>query len=167
VAAPSCERYEQPMSTPFQSALENSDLAALRACPKAELHIHAVLGGDRAFLRERTGRDIAPFEGVLNSMDQMHAWNAAAIGDIFDGPEARGLAFEATFVRARRDGVTRIELGEDVWGVTLHDGSASAVWEMLTAAHARGAPEIEWIPQIGLSRHCSFRALETWMSPML
>jgi adenosine deaminase len=155
------------MGTPFQSALEDGDLAAIRACPKADLHIHAILGGGRAFLRERTGRDVAPLEGVLASMDEMHAWATGAVGDIFDGPEGRALAFEATFVEARRDGVTRIELGEDVWGVTLHGGSAVAVWEILETAHANGAPEIEWIPQMGLSRHCSFRALEAWMAPML
>jgi hypothetical protein len=32
----------------------------------------------------------------------------------------RMLGIEATFVQARRDGVTRLEAGEDVWGITLH-----------------------------------------------
>jgi adenosine deaminase len=155
------------MTTAFQIALEADDLAAVRACPKAELHVHAIMGGNRQFLLERTGRDIAPLEGVLGSMDEMHAWVSAATGDMFAGPAGRGLAVEATFVQARLDGVTRLEVGEDVWGVTLHDGSAAAVWAMLADAHARGAPQVEWIPQMGLSRHCSFRALESWMAPML
>jgi adenosine deaminase len=66
----------------------------------------------------------------------------------------RLLGIEATFVQARRDGVTRLEAGEDVWGITHHGGSAPAVWAMLKPAHARSGPKIEWVPQLGLSRHC-------------
>ncbi len=155
------------MSTPFQAALEAGDLAGLRACPKADLHVHGIGGGSRAYLRERTGLDIAPIEGVLGSMAEMDAWTQANIGDMFKGASGRGLAFGATFAQARLDGVTRIEFGEDVWGVTLHDEGAPAVWRMLEQAHARGGPDVEWTPQMGMSRHCSFRALEYWMAPML
>jgi adenosine deaminase len=155
------------MSNPFQTALEAGDLDAIRACPKSDLHVHAIMGGNRDFLRERTGRDVAPLEGVLDSMAEMHAWVNDNVADLFAGADGRALAFEATFVQAQRDGVTRIEVGEDVWGVTLHEGSAIAVWDMLRAAHARGGPNVEWIPQMGLSRHCSFRNLEHWMAPML
>lgn len=155
------------MTSNFQSALEVGDLAALRACPKADLHIHAVLGGCRHFIRERTGRDIAPLEGVLASMVEMHAWIEAQTRGLFRTPTGRALAVEATFVQARKDGVTRIELGADVWEITLHDHSPQAVWDQLTAAHAAGGPGVEWIPQMGFSRHCPVRALEYWMAPML
>jgi len=155
------------MTTPFQIALEAGDLAAVRACPKADLHVHAIMGGNRDFIRERTGQDVAPLEGVLGSMTEMDAWTRDQTGDLFAGAAGRAFAFEATFVQARRDGVTRIEVGEDVWGVTFYQGSAAAVWAMLQDAHARGAPEVEWIPQMGLSRHCPFKALEYWMTPML
>jgi adenosine deaminase len=89
------------------------------------------------------------------------------VGDLFAGAEGRALAFEAAFVQARRDGVTRIEVGEDAWAITLHEASAAAVWRMLHTAHARGGPDVEWIPQIGLSRHCSVRDLERWLEPLL
>lgn len=154
------------MSTPFQTALEAGDLAGLRACPKADLHIHAILGGCREFIRERTGRDIAPLEGVLGSMDEMHAWTNAQTGDVFEGADGRALAFQATFVQAKKDGVTRLEVGADVWEITLHQHSAQSVWNMLELARAHG-PEIEWIPQMSFSRHCPVRALEYWMEPML
>src|ERR1700729_2280283 len=119
------------MSNPFQTALEAGDLDAIRACPKSDLHVHAIMGGNRDFLRERTGRDVAPLEGVLDSMAEMHAWVNDNVADLFAGADGRALAFEATFVQAQRDGVTRIEVGEDVWGVTLHEGSAIALWDML------------------------------------
>lgn len=155
------------MSSPFQIALESDHLDAVRACPKADLHIHALLGGCRDFIRERTGWDIAPLEGVLPSMDAMHAWTDAAADGLFHDPAGRALAFEATFVQARKDGVTRLEVGADVWEITLHGGSAAAVWNMMRAAHADGGPEVEWIPQMSFSRHCPVDALEAWMAPML
>jgi adenosine deaminase len=156
------------VGSPFQAALEDRDLDGLRACAKADLHVHAgVVSGDRAFLKERAGLDIRPLDRVLASMDDMHAWVRARAGDRFDRMPGRQLGIEATFVQARRDGVTRLEAGEDVWGITLHDGSAQAVWEMLQAAHARGGPGIEWIPQLGLSRHCPVPALERWLAPLL
>ena len=156
------------MSSPFQLALERRDLSGLRGCAKADLHVHAgVTSGDRAFLKARTGLDIAPVDGALASMDDMHAWVRGRAGDRFDRMPGRLLGIEATFVQARRDGVTRLEAGEDVWGITLHGGSAQAVRAMLQAAHARGGPGIEWIPQLGLSRHCPPPALERWLAPLL
>jgi adenosine deaminase len=155
------------MGADFQTALEAGDLDAIRACPKADRHVHAIMGGNRDFLRERTGRDIAPLEGVLGSMAEMDAWSRQQTGELFLGAAGRALAFEATFVQAQRDGVSRLEVGEDVWGITHYDGSAASVWAMLQDAHARGAPQVAWIPQMGLSRHCPLRALEWWMAPML
>jgi adenosine deaminase len=155
------------MTTPFQAALEGNDLDAIRACPKGDLHLHAIGGGNREFLRERTGRDVAPLDGVLGSLPEMDAWMKARAGDMFAGAAGRALAFEATFVQARCDGVVRVEVGEDVWGITLRNNSAAAVWTMLLDAHERGAPEVEWIPQMGISRHCPVAAIEWWMAPML
>jgi adenosine deaminase len=156
------------VGSPFQAALEARDLDGLRACAKADLHVHSgVISGDRAFLKERTGLDIRPVDRVLTSMDDMHAWVRGQVGDYFRQMPGRMIGIEATFVQARRDGVTRLEAGEDVWGITLHDGSGQAVWEMLQGAHARGAPGIEWIPQLGLSRHRPLPDLERWLAPLL
>ncbi|MDO8799682.1 hypothetical protein [Phenylobacterium sp.] len=150
----------------FQTALEAGDLAGVRACPKADLHLHAIGSGNRDFLRARTGRDIVPVDRVLTSMDDMHAWTGEHLAGLFQG-QGRALAFEATFVQAACDGVTRIEVGADVWEITHYDNQAQPVWDMLQAAHAAGGPQVEWIPQMSFSRHCPFRALDFWMTPML
>jgi len=76
-------------------------------------------------------------------------------------------AIEATFVQARVDGVTRLEIGEDVWAITLFGHSATRLTEELKGLHARVAPDIEWIPQLGLSRHTPVPALIGWLSPFL
>jgi adenosine deaminase len=155
------------MTSPFQAALQEGDLEALRRCPKADLHVHGIGGGSRPYLRERIGHDIAPVAGTLASMAEMHAWTDEHLAPHFAGAAGRELAFEATFAQARLDGVTHIEFGEDAWGITLHGGDPQSVWRMLERAHARGGPEVGWSPQLGISRHCPVPAIEYWMAPLL
>lgn len=101
-------------------------------------------------------------------MDEMHEWvSANRIGEAFPGAAGRMLALEATFVQAKDDGVTRLEAGEDVWAITLWNGNALALTQAMREIHQRVAPEIEWIAQLGLSRHCPVDALMSWTEPLL
>jgi adenosine deaminase len=154
----------------FCNALVAQDIAAVRAVPKADLHNHGPACGHRGFLRARTGIDIAPLTAPLRSMGEMHAWYAANIAPAFATRErsaGRLLGCEAAFVQAKADGVTRIEFGDDVWMITQGCGDAAALRDSLVALHAQVAPRIEWIPLLGLSRHCPIRALDLWLSPFL
>jgi adenosine deaminase len=155
------------MTTSFQDALLAGDIGAIRAVPKSDLHNHALSGGHRALVSQWAGRDIAPLDRPIASMAEMHAWVEDRLGSLFEGAKGRLRAFEATFVQAKHDGVTRLEIGEDVWAITLWDGDAAQLTRDLSDVHARVAPEIEWIPQLGLSRHCSISALTRWLAPFL
>jgi adenosine deaminase len=151
----------------FTAALEADDLDGVRAVPKADLHAHSTGSGNRAFLRQRTGFDVAPVRAPLRSMAEMHAWYAAHIGSLFDGADGRLLALEASFAQATSDGVTRIELGDDCWVLTQGFASAADVADRQRAVHRTTAPDIEWVRQVSMSRHCSMRALDLWLSPFL
>lgn len=155
------------MSSPFQSALEAGDLAALRACPKADLHTHGGLGANREFLSAWAGRDLAPLDRRLTSMDDMHAWVGGAFGEFFATEEGRLKMVEAAFVQARHDGLARVELGTDVWAITQHDHSAQVLTDHHRRLHQLAAPDVEWIPQLGVSRHCAVRPVMFWMEPLL
>jgi adenosine deaminase len=155
------------MTTGFQDALKLGDVYALRAIPKSDLHNHAFAGGNRALVSEWAGQDIAPLDRPLASMAEMHVWVKDRLGSVFDGPKGRLRAFEATFVQAKYDGVTRLEIGEDVWAITLFDHDASKLTRELVAVHERVAPDVEWLPQLGLSRHCPISALTRWLAPFL
>jgi len=153
--------------TSFQDALRTDRLDTLRSIPKSDLHNHAFGGGNRAWIARTTGHDIVPLDVPLSSMAEMHEWVGNRIGRLFDGPKGRLTAFEATLVQAQHDGVTRLEVGEDVWAITLFDGNAAKLTRELRNIHARVAPEIEWIPQLGMSRHCSVSSLTKWLIPFL
>lgn len=153
--------------TSFTEALASGDIRAVRGCPKADLHTHGFAKADRDYVREKTGRDIEPVKAPLGSMDEMHAWAKANIGDLFAGRDGRALGIEANFVGTLKDGVTRIEFGDDVWMVTQGVGSPQELVESIVQIHARMAPQVEWIPQLGLSRHCKVQWLQEWMAPWL
>ena len=149
----------------FRDALIRGDLAAVRSCPKADLHNHFVLGGSRAFLRRHTGREIRPLNQPIHSMDEMHAWYACNLGASFETPEGRRLLIRAAFAQAKEDGVTVLEIGEDVWGLdAFFHGDVEELVTAFETAHREIAPETELRLQIGLSRHCEISYLEDCLS---
>jgi adenosine deaminase len=152
------------MNEVFQQALRAGDLEAIRRVPKADLHNHGWAGADPDLVGAILGRRIDPIDHKLTSMDEMHSWASENFGN--PDPKLRPQLFEAAFVRATRDGLVRFEIGDDVWAITL-DGSAENVTSILKRAHQRGAPEVEWIPQLGMSRHCRIEDIRRWMEPFL
>lgn len=150
----------------FINALENRDLESLKLIPKADLHNHFFLGGNRAYIEKRLGITIPRLGSKLHSMDEMHAWVNKNIGAIFDSVEKRRLAIEATFVQAHDDGVTILEIGDDVWANEhFYGGKLDDLIEIFQTSHQQFAPETEFRFQIGLSRHCPINMLEQWLAP--
>jgi adenosine deaminase len=152
------------MKGTFQQALRAGDLEAIRRCPKADLHNHGWAGAEPEAVAGILGTECAILDRRLTSMAEMHAWAAAHFGN--PQPRFRPLLFTAAFARAARDGLARFEIGDDVWAQTL-DGSAENVTNLLRHAHERGAPNVEWIPQLSMSRHCRIEDIRRWMEPFL
>lgn len=149
----------------FIDALKQNDLEAIRRCPKADLHNHFVLGGSRQYLLQHTGKDIQPIKKPLHSMDEMHAWNHRNMGDTFESSDGRRMLIQAAFVQAKEDGVTILEIGEDVWGLgEFFHGNIEELVDAFETAHREIAPEIELRLQIGMSRHCDIAYLEDCLS---
>ena len=149
----------------FTEALIRGDIAAVRSCPKADLHNHFVLGGSRAYLRAHTGKEIRPLDRPIHSMDEMHAWYARNLGASFETSEGRRLLIRAAFAQAKEDGVTVLEIGEDVWGLDVFfHGDVEELAAAFESARQEIAPEIELRLQIGLSRHCEIAYLENCLS---
>lgn len=143
-------------SEDFINALTNKDLSTIRKIPKADLHNHFPLGGNREYIRKLSSIDIPFFDGVLKSMQDMHDWNSKFLGDKFHNSRMRRLLIDAAFVQAKADGVSILEIGEDVWGLNEYfDNNIDVLIHAFQDANQRIAPDIELRLQIGLSRHCS------------
>lgn len=109
----------------FTDALKQGNLEKIRAFPKSDLHNHFILGGSRQYLHKMTGIKIEPVKTPILSMDEMHAWNRENLGKRFETSEMRKLLIRATLHQAREDGVTVLEIGEDVWGLSEYIGSVA------------------------------------------
>lgn len=151
----------------FRGALVSGDLEQLRRCPKADLHNHGVMGGDPSSVQPDDGFPRGPLQHKLSSMPAMHAWVGERYGKTMPSRQGRLRLIAATFAQARNDGVTRLETGDDVWAKTLFNGSAEKLTEELRQIHADTAPEVDWLPEIGISRHCVINDIERWMQPFL
>lgn len=149
----------------FITALKQRDLEKIKLYPKSDLHNHFVLGGSRRYLQQITGVEINPIKKPLSSMDEMHAWNQANIGETFETTEMRKELIRATFQQAKEDGVTVLEIGEDVWGLgEFFNNNIDELIEAFTMAQKEIAPNTELRLQIGLSRHCPIDYLEDCLS---
>lgn len=149
----------------FIDALKQKNLKKLRSIPKADLHNHFVLGGNRDYLYKKTGKIIEPLTRSLSSMDEMHTWNEKNIGADFNSSEMRRLLIKAAFQQAKYDGVTILEIGEDVWGLNEYfHNDINELIDAFKSAQREIAPEIELRLQIGLSRHCPVDYLEECLS---
>ncbi len=145
----------------FVDALKSENLENIRKIPKTDLHSHFVLGGNRDYIFQKTGHKVNPVTRPLASMREMDEWNCRYIGKHFNSPEGRRFLIEATFVQAKYDGITMLEIGEDVWGLGefFHNDVSELIYAF-QEIHHRIAPEIELRLQIGLSRHCPIDYLE-------
>ena len=149
----------------FTDALKQRNLEELRKHPKADLHNHFVLGGSRSFLYQATDKRIEPITHPMSSMDEMEAWSQKYIGQYFNSTEMRKLLIKAAFQQAKEDGVTVLEIGEDVWGLgEFFNNDIDELVDAFTSAQKEIAPDIELRLQIGLSRHCPIDYLEDCLS---
>jgi adenosine deaminase len=153
-------------SEKFIEALKKHNIDELRTIPKSDLHNHFSLGGSREYIKLQTGIEIPFFEGILSTMQDMHDWNDKYIGQKFNNREMRKLLIDATFVKAKEDGVKVLEIGEDAWGLgQFFDNNIDELIYAFEDANQRIAPEIELRLQIGLSRHCSINYLLKCLEP--
>lgn len=150
----------------FIEALQRQDLAALRKVPKADLHNHFMLGGDRKWIRENCGIQIDPVTQPLASMAEMDQWSQKQINAHFGGRSGRLIMLEATLRQAVKDGVQVLEIGEDVWALKhFYQGDIQNLLSSWDAVRQAVAPQIELRFQVGMSRHCGIDYLMEKLAP--
>lgn len=153
-------------SEKFIRSLKVNNIEALRRIPKADLHNHFYLGGNKEYIYKKTGKKIPSLNYKLNSMDEMHSWVNKNIGNVFEGKKGRILALEASFAQAIHDGITILEIGEDIWANGyFYDNNVEELLNVFNSIHNMIAANIDLRLQIGLSRHCKIKDLEEWIEP--
>lgn len=131
-------------SIKFIKALNDHNLIAMKKIPKSDLHNHFVLGGNRKYIQSKTGYRIEPIKTALQSIDEMHQWNNQNLDNYFDNTDMRSMLIEATFVQAKEDGVSVLEIGEDAWGLGEYfSDDVDALISTFLSTKESIAPDIE------------------------
>lgn len=152
----------------FIQALESRDMDLLKKVPKTDLHNHSTNGCSVEYAKRHAGIIVPKLEGKLKSMDEMHQWMSKNIDEYFKTTEGRNILLEGCFEVAKDDGITVLEVGEDVWGNGhYYNGDINKLIEHYKGAHRKICPEIDFRFQVGLSRHCPIDLLDRWMEPFL
>lgn len=147
----------------FIKGLKEKDINLLKSVPKADLHNHFSLGGNKNFIYRKTGKLIDPVSGKLQNINDMHRWIDKHVGDIFSGKEGRKFAIDACFQQAAEDNITVLDIGEDVWAKdAIYDGNIDEIISAFKNSRDSYAPNTKLSFQIGLSRHCNIEWLLNW-----
>lgn len=140
------------MKEKFIKALENNDLDEMRKIPKGDLHNHSPRGGNKRYIEDWTGASI-PKPPKFKDLNDMNAWNLQNIKPLLIGTLGYEKRIEAAFIQAKMDGVKVLHMsfsiGEDVW----YDNSVENMVQALKRIHQSFAPEVLFIPEIGLNSY--------------
>lgn len=154
------------ISMQFIEALKTKNLDLLVKIPKSDLHNHYCFGGNRDYVYKKTSKLIQVLSHVLQSMEEMHQWVGQNIGELFNSREGRQLAIDACFRQAKDDGITILEVGEDVWtNGHFYQNNIRELIQVFQDAHKKYSADIDFRFQIGLSRHCPIHLLLKWVEP--
>lgn len=139
-------------SRDFQQALATGDLDGLRGIPKADLHCHGILAGNRRDWGAWLGRPVPVPPLPMDGLAGMHRY----LGEVWR-PLARsraGMEFglRAAFRQARADGVTVLEMSYDTVIFEFYPEGIESAVAILQAIQREEAPEIDFRPELGLNQ---------------
>lgn len=150
-------------SLKFIEGLKTRNINLLKSVPKADLHNHFTMGGNKDFIYKKTGKLIRTLSYKLKSMGEMGRWVNENVGDIFKDKEGRKIAIDSCFQQANEDNITVLDIGENVWALDgIYGGDINELVNAFYSSREKYAPYTRLSFQIGLSRYCSVESLLEW-----
>ncbi len=151
----------------FTEALKNHDLKAVRSVSKSDLHNHCMMGGRLKLMEKFYGRKLEKFHFGNEGIEGINAWIGKVYHPVFELPGALKAAVEAAFFQARSDGIRVLEMSIDVTLGRLLNMHPENVVSILKDAHQSIAPEIDFRPEIGISKCLFVRTVLACIEPYL
>lgn len=155
------------VSNEFIEALKNKDIIEIRKIPKADLHNHAILGGNLSYFENLHDKKIDRLNKKLESIEEMESWVGNNFLPLIEGVNGFEKAIEAAFLQAKSDGVKVLQMSIDVYFRYHYNGSVDQLINVLKDIHMKFAPEIDFKPELGLNRSVSTDILMEWFEPYM
>ncbi|QOR35009.1 adenosine deaminase [Clostridium sp. 'deep sea'] len=140
------------MKSKFINSLQNNDLATLKQIPKSDLHNHATRGGNIKYVLKNSEEVLANLPKKFTNLTDMQSWYEANIKLHCKGLHGFVNRIEAAFLHALDDGVQTLVLSFGLADSIHYNNSYKDYINDIKHIHQRIAPEINFIPELSLSR---------------
>jgi len=136
----------------FIKALESNNIDLMATIPKSDLHNHAELGSRIEVLEQWYGKKIPRAPRKMKAFIDFEAYLENAFDEILklDGFFEQNKT--ATFQQAKNDGIRVLQISIDSRFYKIHDATGAGISEIVEKVHKKIAPEILFVPQLGLDR---------------
>ncbi len=149
-------------------ALHSSRIREIRKFPKSDLHNHCLMGGRRSDIEKFTGKKLASFHPVVGNIQELDQWIENIYRPVLESfPDAFEKAVAATFLQAKRDGVTILESSIDSGYSAAFRVPPDRIVATLRRIHETIAPGMDFRPELGFIRGQSIRSVMAHMEPYL
>lgn len=129
----------------FQQALIERDLGAIRAIPKADLHVHALMGGRLSYISPAIQRPCKP----LYSIADINEWSTQYLMPYCPGASGYLKRVEAAFVNAVEDGIQYLNMGFSLEEIRLFKDIDSFI-RAISQIQKKFAPNVIFAPELSL-----------------
>ena len=151
----------------FQDALLNSDLELLKTIPKSDLHNHAPLGSRLKDFSSAIGSEIPSPPSAMQNIAEMNEYIINNLRSLIVNPDGFKTSIALALRQAKMDGITKLEMSLDCQFVTLFPDKEIGLINFLKQISKSEAPEIQFNPEIGLSRNLDIAEAENWIYPCI
>jgi adenosine deaminase len=146
----------------FIEALEQENLAGLRAVPKSDLHNHGCFGTRRKKIEEWAKCKIPAPAGKFKTLDEMSAYTYESFIPHVLSQKGVEFMLESAIQDAVYDGVKLLEMSIDarVIAMSFPGTNGQGMISYLHKLQADYSEDIDFRPELGLSRDHAFQELE-------
>ncbi|MCK9612616.1 MAG: hypothetical protein PHR81_08225 [Bacteroidales bacterium] len=136
----------------FETALEKADIALLAKIPKSDLHNHAELGSRLELFEEWCGKKISTPPEKMPCFSDFEKYLSETFNKFLSRRKFFRYTKKASFTQAVNDGICVLQMSIDSRAVLIYGFSGKKITEITKRNHQQIAPEICFIPQLGLDR---------------
>lgn len=146
----------------FQQALIEKDLVAIQSIPKADLHIHALMGGRLSYISPDIQHPCKP----LLSIADINDWSTKFLMPYCQGISGYLRRVEAAFVNAVEDGIQYLNMGFSLEEISQFK-DIDVFIETISKMQKNLAPNIIFAPELSLKWKQDFSFIDTYINYIL
>ncbi|MEI6764222.1 MAG: adenosine deaminase [Bacteroidota bacterium] len=146
-------------SNDFIQGLYENSIELVMKSPKSDLHNHAALGSRLEYLEEWAQQSVAKPPAIMKDLGAMDRYLADNLINLLMTEKGFEYAMNAAFKQARADGIQVLQMSFDLRFFMKGIRHIEALTGIINQCKNEFAPEIHFIPQLGIDRTLNISAV--------